>query len=399
MTVLLLVGIGVAWWIMTPAERTRVYRSAWAFAGKAKDVALEEHRDPFHAALRERSRFVFVTPALVALNLLVFVGMFLGPAPLSAPETQLNWGASFGPRTTNGEWWRLLTALFVHGGALALIVNMAALVQPALILERLAGRLALAAVYFAAGLLTMTVSLSAHPVDVSTGASGAVYGIYGLLVVSCAWGLVRRSPVTVPLRAFKTLAPPAALFIAYNAATRGFANGPDLAGLLTGVVAGFAIASRFNEEQAPAGRVATVMGVCAVVILACVFPLRGLANVRPEIDRLVSLEDQTARSYDSAVALFQKGRINRSALAQVIDRTILPELEKAAARLQALRRVPQEQQSLVASAEEYLRLRDQSWRLRAEALQKSNMATLRQADRREQASLELFERVKAATQN
>ena len=50
----------------------------------------------------------------------------------------------------------------------------------------------------------------------------------------------------------------------------------------------------------------------------------------------------------------------------------------------------------MSSAEEYLRLRDQSWRLRAEALHKSSSKTLRKADDAEHESLEAFEQLKAA---
>ena len=66
------------------------------------------------------------------------------------------------------------------------------------------------------------------------------------------------------------------------------------------------------------------------------------------------------------------------------------------ARLKALGRVPPEHQQVLASAQEYLRLRDESWRLRAAALHKSSMPALRKAEGAERASLEAFERIKPA---
>ena len=66
------------------------------------------------------------------------------------------------------------------------------------------------------------------------------------------------------------------------------------------------------------------------------------------------------------------------------------------ARLKTLGRVPPEHQPLLASAEEYLRLRDESWRLRAAALHKSSMPALRKAETAERASLQAFERLKPA---
>src|SRR5215510_11248376 len=60
-------------------------------------------------------------------------------APRRAPETLVRWGANYGPSTTNGQWWRLVTAMFVHGGMVSLPINLAALVQLGVILERLIG--------------------------------------------------------------------------------------------------------------------------------------------------------------------------------------------------------------------------------------------------------------------
>jgi hypothetical protein len=65
-----------------------------------------------------------------------------------------------------------------------------------------------------------------------------------------------------------------------------------------------------------------------------------------------------------------------------------------AGRLRALHDVPPEHQSLIATAEEFLKLRDESWQLRAAALHKADMTGLRLADRKAQASLEAFHRVK-----
>jgi hypothetical protein len=78
----------------------------------------------------------------------------------------------------------------------------------------------------------------------------------------------------------------------------------------------------------------------------------------------------------------------------MIDITILPELQAARVRVTALQRVPVAHQPLVIAATDYLKLRDESWRLRAEALSKANMRLLREADLRERASLLAFEQIR-----
>ena len=77
--------------------------------------------------------------------------------------------------------------MFVHTGTFQLLVNCAALVQLGLILERLVGHVTFAAVYVAAGVLASIVSLSDYPMAISSGASGAIFGLYGLLLASSAW--------------------------------------------------------------------------------------------------------------------------------------------------------------------------------------------------------------------
>jgi hypothetical protein len=137
--------------------------------------------------------------------------------------------------------------------------------------------------------------------------------------------------------------------------------------------------------------VAIVM-VYAVIVMRD--PIKGVTDVRPEIDRVIAVEHHTANIYDEAVDRFRKGRMNTVALAELIQQTIMPELEAVIVRLNALHDVPPEHQLVVATAEEFLKLRDESWQLRAEALLEGDTSTLRQADRKEQLSLETFNRVK-----
>src|SRR5262245_2097495 len=78
-------------------------------------TAKPEGCEDFDAALRERTKWTFVTPALLAVFVTVYFAMAWGDAAWN-DELLLHWGGSIGPRTTNGQWWRLVTALFVHWG-------------------------------------------------------------------------------------------------------------------------------------------------------------------------------------------------------------------------------------------------------------------------------------------
>jgi membrane associated rhomboid family serine protease len=439
LVVILVLG-GYALYTMSPEERTRLKERLVATAWHARDEAARRHAEPepFRDALRERTRWPLVMPVLVTVNVLVFLAMGWGSGE---PETLVSWGASFGPRTTNGEWWRLVGSMFVHTGAFQLLVNSAALVQLGFILERLVGHVTFAAVYLAAGLLASIVSLSDYPMGISSGASGAIFGLYGLLLASSAWTVVSRpaaapvepqpaagtstfgfrelaqsessvgdeaaEPETLPgaggapgvaitMTAARRLAPIAAAFLLYNLVSGSLGSGAEVAGFAAGFICGIVLTYGVSVRTPPVPRVAVTMAVTMAVAVASAVPLRGVADVRPEITRVIAVEESTVVVYQTAVTQFKLGTVNAAALAQVIERRITPELQAVQARLKTLGRVPPEHQPLLASAEEYLRLRDESWRLRAAALHKSSMPALRKAETAERASLQAFERLKPA---
>jgi rhomboid protease GluP len=394
----LLVISGIAIYVMTPEERVRLLRPGLDNVRQAADAAIQYHRerDPFREALHARTRWPMVTLALVALNAGVFISMLFGAGAIADQGTLVAWGGNVGPRTSNGEWWRLVTAMFVHSGFWHLAADLAGLVQLGIMVERLVGHLAFAALYLAAGVFASLVTLFVFPLAVSVGATGAIFGVYGLLIASMILGIAHRSTVTIRLSAMKRMAPAAAVFMLYAVVTSR-QDGAELAGLLTGLVCGLVLARGLGERKPPARRVVAAVAVMLAIAVASAVPLRGMCDARPEIARVIAFEDRTARAYQIAVDQFKLGAINAEALARVIDRTIVPELQAVLTRVKSLERVPQVQQSLVSGAEEYLRLRDQSWRLRAEGLHKASMRTLRKADETEHASLQAFEQVRAGS--
>lgn len=398
----LLVLVGFTWWILRPEERNRVRLLARTAVVRIEAAAGRRRRpdwSPFRDALRARTRLTIVTPALLALNAGIFLCLLLDGGAMSDPVTALRWGASFGPLTTHGEWWRLLTMMFVHTGILSLAVILIGTAQAGALLERLIGPAAFMTVYLASGFAASLMSLAGQPIAVLHGASGAVLGVYGLLGAAIVHGVLRRSPFTIPLGALRDLAPSLALFAVYTAAAGSIEREAAIAALATGFVFGLVLARGVSEHPTPVRRTAIATAATAVIGLVVAISLRGVADVRPEIQRIVAFEAQTSGDYDHAVGLFTKGRISAAELAQLIDRTIVPELNAIRARLGALEGVPQEHRPLVATAEEYLRLRDESWRLRSEALHKSNMRRLRDADNVERASLDALNRIRMVGQS
>src|SRR5262249_39863105 len=291
------------------------------------------------------------------------------------PDTLLGWGASLGPRTTNGEWWRLLTSAFVHTSLFGLLVNAAVVVQLGVILERLAGRLAFSLVYIEAGICGGLGRLSSHPVEVTAGSAGAVFGLYGLLLAMIGRQLLFRrrdagdeekKDVRIPPVMMKRLAIIATVFVLYALASDQ-ATGGELSALGVGLVFGLALASRDGNQQREVYRIAIAAGTVAALPTAYAMPLRNLADVKPEIARLIATEDENLKAYQTALDGYKKGRTAPETLAQLVERTFMPQLHAADVRLGDLKTVPSEHRPIVADAREYIRLRSDSWRLRAAA--------------------------------
>lgn len=387
----LLALLGGIYYFTTADEKARFYRAALRAArdGAAAADRLRGQPGPFDQALHERTGLVVSTPALAVLNVGIFVCMLAAPGALADPATLVEWGANFGPRTTGGEWWRLLTAAFLHTSFFQLVFGVLALVQVGVVMERLFGRAAFASVYLGAGFIAAVVSLSMNPIGVSSSASGAVWGVVGLCLTWLVVGTIQRSPMRLPLRTVVTSLPGVALFVLYSLGA-GYNGRPEMAGLVVGILYGIVLAKDAAERRPPLLRAAATMGAVVLAALPVTAPLRGLTDVRPELARVTSVEESTARTYDEAVGHFTKGEIPVGQLAALIDQKILPPLQAAHARLKQLVRVPREHQPMIAAADEYLTLRERSWRVRADALRRVKSASLRQADEMEDKAVRVL---------
>lgn len=452
--VLLVIGAyGV--YVMTPEERLKLARRGEGVGRQGLQAAIDRYRtpEPFRDALRARTPWALVTAAIVFANLTVALLMSAAAGAMSDDHTLLGWGANFAPLTTNGEWWRLLTSIFVHGGFLHLLIHVVGLAQVGIVVERMVGHLAFAIVYISAGLLAGLETLSSEPMAIAMGATPAVLGVYGLFFAALLWNVIQHPPLSrgsqsaqspvsgserlglgssasslfgdlrdsvriqedpaptvhdepadadapgglprISRQALLSLAPSAALFFLY-AAGSGSLDNAGMSGLVAGFACGLVLTRKTTTGRTPVAQTAGAAAVALIVMIGSAAMLSGVADVRPEIARVLALEDQTAVAYEKAVNQFRNGAMSSQALARIIDQRIVPELRAAHARLKAVKGVPDEHKPLVAGAEEYLRLRDESWRLRAEALHKSNMSALRAADRSERASLEALQRIKPA---
>lgn len=132
----------------------------------------------------------FLVVSVVVFGIIVFLGM-----PIFIPSSQdlIAYGGIYSFQDLKSEWWRLLSAIFIHGGLFHLIGNMISLVYIGLLLECRIGHVLFFVAYLASGVVGNFVSFRAHMHEgiVSVGASGAIYGLFGVLIAILFPKLVR----------------------------------------------------------------------------------------------------------------------------------------------------------------------------------------------------------------
>jgi rhomboid protease GluP len=134
--------------------------------------------------LLQEARQSPVTVLFFAANVLMFVWMVIQGVDAMNPTVGalLHYGANSGEGVAEGEWWRLLTCMFLHGGLIHLVVNMYSLRILGPFIEGLFGSATFFLVYMIAGFGGSVASCLWNPIGVSIGASGAIFGLLGALI-------------------------------------------------------------------------------------------------------------------------------------------------------------------------------------------------------------------------
>jgi rhomboid protease GluP len=193
-------------------------------------------------------RGYFITPLLIDLNIALFVMMALTGVNVLMPDAEslLKWGANFRPITLEGEWWRLLTSCFLHIGIFHLLMNMYALLYIGLLLEPYLGKAKFLTAYLLTGIAASASSLWWNDLTISAGASGAIFGMYGVFLALLTTDIIEKS-------ARKSLLVSIGVFVLYNISnglrSGGIDNAAHLGGLISGIIAGYAFVPGINKQD------------------------------------------------------------------------------------------------------------------------------------------------------
>src|SRR5512140_2300069 len=216
------------------------------------------------------------TIALVVINILVFLFMLLKGTPLLKPSSAdiLRCGGNFGPLSLGAQWWRMLTAMFVHIGLVHLLINEWCLWDLGFMAEHLYGPRTFLAVYILSGLTGSVVSVAYNPATVSAGASGAIFGIAGALITTLYFGHIPAPPKALRASLISLLVF-AGFNLVYGFQRGGIDNGAHVGGLVAGLVLGAILSRDFGaapEQHQDVHRWA--VPVIGVMVLAAIFAVR-----------------------------------------------------------------------------------------------------------------------------
>ena len=171
-----------------------------------------------------------ITTLMLALIAAGFVLQLLRPSLVEA-------GAN-GPEVVQGEWWRLVTSMFLHGGVVHLLLNGWALYQLGSLFELLMGSVRLLLVYFITGIAGSLASAFITQ-NHSVGASGAIFGLMGALI---AFLLKHRDNLTPQAKSLlMQLLLWAGINVFLGFSTPGIDNAAHLGGAAAGLLLGFTL--------------------------------------------------------------------------------------------------------------------------------------------------------------
>jgi rhomboid protease GluP len=218
--------------------------------------------------VRRSAPTIGVTQVIFGINTAVFLGMVLATSSVmgfTGPDL-VRWGANLGPYTLSGEWWRLLTSVFVHGGIIHIGLNMWCLWNLGALCEVLYGPWTYLAIYLLCGVGGSLGSVIWNPRVLSVGASGAIFGLAGALLAAFKLG-----EFSVPRAALSGTLRSVGAFVVYSlifgAAISGVDNAAHIGGLITGLILG-ALIALFAPRQEHAPRRALIFLLLTLALAA-----------------------------------------------------------------------------------------------------------------------------------
>ncbi len=330
---------------------------------------------------------IYVTYAIIAINIIVFILMAIAGAGIVTPNplVHIQWGSNVAPLTLSGDYWRLFTNMFIHFGIIHLLFNMYCLYYIGVYLEPLLGKARYITAYICTGILASITSLWWHTEFAnSAGASGAIFGLYGVFFAFLTTKLI---PAVVRNSLLKSIG----IFIVFNLVyglKSGVDNSAHIGGLVSGLVIGYLYTIAIQKEKMGV-KLSFILPVVIVVSLLITYGYTSTHTIssteRNETLRYMDFakykdDDKFTEYYNAFIDMQQPAldiendkTLETQTLIKKIEQEAIPSWDKAA---EVLGRVDQldvneERKKMANAALKYVSLRKQEAEAMVEVLKET----------------------------
>jgi rhomboid protease GluP len=255
----------------------------------------------------KRESSISLTAIIFGANVVVFIAMVIasGPSLNFTNKVMDVFGANYGPYTLSGEWWRLLTYMFLHADFWHMAFNLWCLWNLGSLCESLYGSWTTGAVYLITGVAGGLASVGWHPMIPSVGASGAIFGLAGALIASLYLGEFNLPSYVIQAN-LKSLLFFAGFNILFGISPIGdlfgihVDNACHVGGLVSGLILGALIAVAAPGRDKPIARI----GILLFVVVLLAGSAVGVYRWRGSGQRFGMMDAQ--RNLDRMIGEFQK---------------------------------------------------------------------------------------------
>ncbi|MFC6254771.1 rhomboid family intramembrane serine protease [Secundilactobacillus hailunensis] len=197
----------------------------------------------------------YVTVGLIVLMFIVYGAMTLAGGSQNT-QVLVNFGAKYNPLIIAGQWWRLITPVFLHMGFEHILFNTVTLYFIGLQIEAIFGHGRYLIIFLLSGIGGNLASFAFNPNSISAGASTAIFGLFGafLMLGESFWENQYIHQMT------KTFL----MFVVLNLAFDIFSPGTDIQGHIGGLIIGFLTAYIVGVPKL--GQISRVKRVLAVIV-------------------------------------------------------------------------------------------------------------------------------------
>jgi rhomboid protease GluP len=296
-------------------------------------------------------KYYAVTPILVIINILVYIVTTFAMIALlilagrnghiynhdywdKTKSVYLMMGYSDRSQVLNGQVWRLFTCTFLHFSLLHIAGNMIALIYIGSLIESKIGKLNFILLYLATGIIASMVSVMWREDGLSAGASGAIFGLFGILLALCSTDFYERS-------ARKALLISTIFFVVINIIPigRGIDHAAHFGGLISGYIFGLITYAALKSNNLPVKKSAAPI---LAIIITIAFVTTGM-TLTPDyqLKNFTDLKYKTeAMAEDIHADFYDQNGITRKQQLDTLEQKALPELKslsKAGAAMIKLR--------------------------------------------------------------